>query len=132
MSKKAQKFIKAAASAAVKLIRENDSDTSSSGDDANSDSSIESTNDNLTTDPSFVCDVNLSDNITDRATRAALRGQTRPEVEVSSSEEEGGYTQIPVTVTQSPVSTVSCDIHNKYRGYTTTPYHKYSYQYGNT
>ena len=92
MSKKAQKFIKAAASAAAKLIRENDSDTSSSGDDANSDS-IESKNDNLKTDPSFVCDVNLSDNITDRATRAALRGQTRPEIELSSSEEEREYTQ---------------------------------------
>ena len=102
MSKKAQKLIKAAAAAAAKLLRENDS--SSSGDDTNSDST-ESPNDNLTTDPSFVCDVNLSDNITDRATRAAFRGQTRPEIELSSSEEEGGYTQIPVTVTQSPVST---------------------------
>ena len=85
MSKKAQKLIKAAAAAAAKLIRENDS--SSSGDDTNSDST-ESPNDNLTTDPSFVCDVNLSDNITDRATRAALRGQTRPEIELGSSEEE--------------------------------------------
>ena len=70
MSRKAQKLIKAAAAAAAKLLRENES--SSSGDDTISDSN-ESPDDNLTADPSFVCDVNLSDNTTDRETRAALR-----------------------------------------------------------
>ena len=104
MSKKAQKFIKAAASAAVKLIKENDSDKNSSGDDANSDSSIESTNDNLTTDPSFVCGINLGDNTTDRTTRATLSGQTWPEIELGSSEEERDITQSPTLVTQSPVT----------------------------
>ena len=104
MSKKAQKFIKAAASAAVKLIKENDSDKNSSGDDANSDSSSESTNDNLTTDPSFVCGVNLGDNTTDRTTRATLSGQTWPEIELGSSEEERDITQSLTLVTQSSVT----------------------------
>ena len=76
---------------AAKLVRENDD---SSSEDCSSTDSPDSPVDDVSGDPSFVCDETLIDNLTDRTTRATRRRQTRSEEEISSEEE--------VEVTQSP------------------------------
>ena len=89
---------------AAKLVRENDD---SSSEDCSSTDSPDSPVDDVSGDPSFVCDETLIDNLTDRTTRATRRRQTRSEEEISS-EEEGEVSQSPATnttnteVTQSP------------------------------